>query len=82
MTEDNFAEGLFVLSVAGRDKSRIHLIAFCDDEYVYIVDGDTRKVEKPKKKKKKHVFLLDMPKYDGVMSNKAIKRKICEMMTM
>ena len=82
MTEDNFAEGLFVLSVAGRDKNRIHLIAFCDDEYVYVVDGDTRKVEKPKKKKKKHVFLLDMPKYDGVMSNKAIKRKICEITTM
>ena len=81
MTEDNFAAGMFVLSKAGRDKNRIHLVVKTEDDYVYIVDGGTRKIEKPKKKKKKHVLLLDCPAYDGVMSNRALKKKICEMTT-
>lgn len=51
--------GQFVLSTAGRDKNRIHVICgVADDGNVLISDGKTRKINKPKKKKTRHVKLL------------------------
>jgi ribosomal protein L14E/L6E/L27E len=45
-----------VKSKAGRDKDRVFIIIEIIDElYVLIADGDLRKVEKPKKKKIKHL---------------------------
>ena len=51
--------GQFVLSTAGRDKGRIHVICGeADGEYFLIADGKTRKIDKPKRKKKKHCKLI------------------------
>ncbi len=51
--------GQFVLSTAGRDKDRIHVVCgIVDSEYLLISDGKTRKINKPKKKKTRHVKLL------------------------
>ena len=52
--------GQLVLSLSGRDKGRIHVIVAYDVEkqIVFIVDGKTRCVEKPKPKKLKHVKFL------------------------
>lgn len=51
--------GQFVLSTAGRDKDRIHVVcSIIDSEYVLIADGKTRKINKPKKKKTRHIKLL------------------------
>ena len=52
--------GEFVLSISGRDKGRVHVIVACDAEkgIAYICDGKTRKVEKPKPKKLKHIKFL------------------------
>ena len=52
--------GKFVLSISGRDKGRIHVVvaADADKDLVYICDGKTRKLEKPKPKKLKHVKFL------------------------
>ena len=52
--------GQFVLSLSGRDKGRVHVIVACDTEkaVVYICDGKTRKVERPKPKKLKHIKFL------------------------
>ena len=45
-----------VVSVSGRDKNRIFMIVdILDSEYVLIADGALRKLEKPKKKKIKHL---------------------------
>lgn len=44
-----------VYSKSGRDKNRPFIIFDFDDEYLYLVDGDLRKLEKPKKKKIMHV---------------------------
>ena len=52
--------GQFVLSIAGRDKGRMYVvIRVLDDNYVLVTDGKTRKIDKPKKKKIKHIKLLD-----------------------
>ena len=51
--------GAVVLSTAGRDEGRVFMVlTSLDDEYVLIVDGETHKVSKPKKKKRKHLKLV------------------------
>ncbi len=48
--------GDIVYSKAGRDKDKDFIVLeVLDDEYVLIADGDLRKVQKPKKKKIKHL---------------------------
>ncbi len=51
--------GAVVLSTAGRDEGRVFMVlSSLDDEYVLIADGQTHKVSKPKKKKRKHLKLV------------------------
>jgi ribosomal protein L14E/L6E/L27E len=48
--------GQVVKSKAGRDKDRIFaVVGFEDGQYLYIADGDLRKIDRPKKKKVKHL---------------------------
>lgn len=48
--------GRVVYSKAGRDSGKPFIIlSIIDNEYVNIVDGDLRKIEKPKKKKLRHL---------------------------
>ncbi|MDO8685800.1 MAG: RNA-binding protein [Clostridiales bacterium] len=50
------AVGEIVFSKAGRDKGRPFLVVSeAGAEYIFLADGELRKVEKPKKKKVKHV---------------------------
>lgn len=52
--------GRVVYSKSGRDSERIFVILdVIDKNYVYIVDGNLRKVEKPKKKKMKHLNITN-----------------------
>lgn len=49
--------GQLVISKAGRDIGRCFVIInIVDEQYVSLVDGCLRKVEKPKKKKIKHLI--------------------------
>jgi ribosomal protein L14E/L6E/L27E len=67
--QHNSEIGRVVYSKAGRDAGRYYIIAsVLNEEYVYICDGDLRKIESPKKKKVKHLSLTD--RYiDEVRSN-------------
>lgn len=52
--------GRVVYSKAGRDSGRAFIVSdIIDKEYVYVIDGDLRKIEKPKKKKVKHLNITD-----------------------
>ena len=54
--EPVYKTGDVVLSVAGRDSGRCFIvIEKIDESYLALADGKLRKVEKPKKKKYKHV---------------------------
>lgn len=55
---DKFEAGMLVKSKAGHDTGKIYVIADTDDAYVYLVDGKIRTLDKPKKKKKKHVQII------------------------
>ena len=49
------ARGSLVYSRAGRDKGTLFVVLSLANGYVYLSDGDTRRVENPKKKKLKHI---------------------------
>lgn len=54
--EQNSLLGKVVNSKAGRDMHRSFIVVgIVSSEYVYISDGQLRKIEKPKKKKVKHL---------------------------
>ena len=50
-----YSIGMFARSLAGHDKGKLYLISKTEEEYVYLVDGVIRTVDKPKKKRKKHI---------------------------
>ena len=51
-----FKLGELVSSKAGRDTGRkLVIVGIIDEKFVLVSDGDLRKIEKPKKKKIKHV---------------------------
>lgn len=53
--------GQVVYSKAGRDGDSYYVIVgVLNEEYVYIADGRLRKVENPKKKKRKHLIFTDI----------------------
>lgn len=55
MTKE-LSPGQVVRSSAGRDKGKLYLVwKILNDSCVYLVDGDLRKVEKPKRKNIKHL---------------------------
>ncbi|MDF2984838.1 MAG: hypothetical protein K0R50_348 [Eubacterium sp.] len=52
----NITLGQVVYSKAGRDEGRVFIICgIIDDKFVFVSDGDLRRVENPKKKKIKHL---------------------------
>jgi len=58
MVEYSVEVGRVVESKAGRDKGRLLIITgIVDEQYVTIADGDLRVLDRPKKKKLKHLRL-------------------------
>ena len=53
---NNFDVGDIVISTAGRDKDRVYLISqLIDKDFVFVVDGNFKKLVNPKKKRVKHL---------------------------
>ena len=47
-----------VRSIAGRDKGKLFFVIETDDEFLTLADGKTRKLENPKRKKRKHTAFV------------------------
>ena len=50
--------GMLAVSRAGHDRETAYVIIGEEDEYVYLADGQTRTVDRPKKKNKKHIQIV------------------------
>jgi ribosomal protein L14E/L6E/L27E len=50
--------GMLAKSKAGHDKDQIYVILREEGEYVYLVDGRIRTMDKPKKKNRKHIQII------------------------
>lgn len=77
--------GQVVISRAGRDVGRKFIVTnVVDDIYVQISDGDLRRIEKPKKKKIKHLeptgqfaeTVLEKMKNSSKISNSDIRKAL------
>ena len=47
--------GSAVYSLSGRDKGKMYLVSRIENGYCFLIDGDKRRIENPKKKKEKHL---------------------------
>jgi ribosomal protein L14E/L6E/L27E len=47
-----------VRSDAGRDKGKLFVVLDTEGEYLLLADGRSRKVESPKRKKRRHVLFV------------------------
>lgn len=73
---ERFEPGMLAWSRAGHDSGQLYVIMAVEDEYVYLTDGRLKPLEKPKKKKKKHVQVLrKIPQELEYMSEKNIKNE-------
>lgn len=71
---NEFKIGGFAVSTAGHDLGKCYVIFQMDQEYVYLVDGKIRTINSPKKKKLKHVNLLDQS--DQTLAEKIQSRTV------
>ncbi|MCL2569365.1 MAG: KOW domain-containing RNA-binding protein [Oscillospiraceae bacterium] len=55
---EDVQKGDLVLSLNGRDQGKALFVAEVDDLYVVLVDGKSRKLEHPKRKKIRHCKFL------------------------
>lgn len=71
-------KGHFALSKAGHDKDKIYVIIDMEDKYVYLSDGKSRLISNPKKKKLKHVEIIenvDKDLFDKINNNIEVKNE-------
>lgn len=54
-----YKQGMMVKSLAGHDQNRIYMIVQEDEKHVFLCDGKIRTIDRLKKKKKKHVQLIN-----------------------
>lgn len=55
---ERFERGMLAWSRAGHDCGQLYVILDVQDEYVFLTDGRLKPLEKPKKKKKKHIQVI------------------------
>ena len=56
------AKSNIVRSDAGRDKGKLFVVLDVEGEFLLLADGKTRKVEHPKRKKRRHVLFVSAEK--------------------
>ncbi|MCI9122374.1 MAG: hypothetical protein HFG00_12825 [Oscillibacter sp.] len=54
----DIAKSNIVRSGAGRDKGKLFAVLAVEGEYLLLADGKSRKVESPKRKKRRHVLFV------------------------
>ncbi len=76
--QNNIKVGSVVLSTAGHDSGNYFVVVELDCEFVKICDGKNRPIEKPKRKKIKHLkdtYLVLYEIADKLVTNKVIHNK-------
>lgn len=64
-----FKIGALVQAIAGREKGELFLIYKLDSDYAYLINGNTRQIDNPKKKNLKHLHLLCKSELTGLDNN-------------
>ena len=71
--------GSVVISRAGHDCGRAMLVVRNDGEFLFVADGKERKLEKPKKKNKKHVRATSRVIELAGLTDRSLRRTLREL---
>ncbi len=79
-------EGSIVRSIAGRDKGDLFIVLSREGEFAYLANGELRKVDRPKKKKLKHLqgsnkvseFVKNKLETVGKVTNSEVRKALAE----
>ena len=63
-----YTVGQVVYSKCGHDKGKPFIVTEIEEDFLYLTDGKSRKMDKPKKKKTKHVQITNY--YDDELKTK------------
>lgn len=74
----NIVKGSVVRAKAGRDKGSYFVVTDLSDNFAFIVDGKSRKLEKPKRKKLKHLEATCTVIAQCSVTNREIKKALCD----
>ena len=69
----------FAKSMSGHDRNQYYLIIKKDDEFVYLVNGTTKPLTKPKKKNRKHVRATSRVINPAGLTDKSLRRTLREL---
>ncbi|MGN0670831.1 MAG: hypothetical protein ACI4JZ_09810 [Oscillospiraceae bacterium] len=75
----NITVGSVVISRAGHDCGRAMLVVRTDDEFLFVADGKERKLDKPKKKNKKHVRATSRVINPAGLTDRSLRRTLREL---
>ena len=78
--------GMVVRSTAGRDKGDLFIVISREGDYAYLANGELRKVDRPKKKKLKHLqpshtvseFIKNKLETAGKVTNSEVRKALSE----
>ena len=69
--------GSVVRSKAGHDSDGMFAVVSFDEKYVYICDGKERPIEKPKRKNRKHISVLNIYlNEEDLQTNRKLKKAL------
>ena len=68
--------GKFATSKAGHDKGQLYVVVAQEREYVYLCDGRLKTVQNPKKKKRKHIQLINRTIEEELLQKLKKKEKL------
>ena len=71
--------GFLASSKAGHDKDKIYVIIKEDTEYVWLADGKIKTVDKPKKKRKKHIQIIKYFNNEEIKSSLSEGKKVSDL---
>ena len=75
-------EGLIIKSTRGHDAGELFITVKCDERFVYIANGKTRKIAAPKKKNKKHIIVTEAQKQNlSELTDKSLRKLINKLKT-
>ena len=77
----NIDKGTLVRASAGRDKDSLFVAVGVHDGFVYICDGKSRPLERPKRKNPKHISPTHVTVETDGLTNKKLRRLINQFMT-
>ncbi|MBQ7572919.1 MAG: KOW domain-containing RNA-binding protein [Clostridia bacterium] len=78
--------GSLVISKAGRDKGDMFIVLSISDGFAYLANGELRKVDRPKKKKLKHLqgtnmvseFIANKIEVIGKVTNSEVRKALAQ----